>query len=40
MYNNLSRYDKYGFKGIIAKPFNIEGFLNVVEDVLSRGPRG
>jgi PAS domain S-box-containing protein len=33
----MANYRKYGFSGVIVKPFNIDGFLSVVKNVLTSG---
>jgi two-component system cell cycle sensor histidine kinase/response regulator CckA len=33
----MANYEKYGFDGVIAKPFNIEELIRVLKDVIGKG---
>ena len=34
----MANYKDYGFCGVIAKPFNIDEFLNVIKKAISVSP--
>ena len=36
----IKDFKKYGFSGVIAKPFDVDDMIRVIESVLADGPKG